>query len=419
MSHRYRRRAARMVAVGLCAVFAQAALVFAESDLTGSVRTRYSAIDQDGNAGAAFSALLRLNLRSHWQDNWTTLLELDYVGRALRDQHSDGVTDNGQPVVPDTDGFDLNQFYLESNNDMAPWKLGRQRIEFDNQRFVGGNAFWQNEQTFDGLTVQTRLAASSLLQYAHVYNVNRIFGDDAGRSLSESDQRYDDLNGVRPAARLGDHRINANWLRAEWSEWDYQHFVGYAYFNDYLDFPELSHQQFGLRHQFDYKFDAWRLRTQLEYAHQHRDSVSGALPKSAVSVVYRLLDAALGYDAVEFGARYEVLDSQQGRSFITPLGSSHDFHGVVNKFSSTPEQGLLEKSARISWRQAPWLVELRQQRFSAAATGVDYGDETDLTLRWRRDRVHSFMLTSGRFQAASDSSFTDEWRIYLDYRFEF
>lgn len=411
----HRRRIAVLIAtLGMTSLYAQDASIVDRTNITASLRTRYGVIDQDGNSGESLSALLRTTLLTSWQESWSSLVELDYVGRGLRDHHSDGVTDNGEPLVPDTAGLDLNQFYLEQNGSGAQWRLGRQRIEYDNQRFVGGNAFWQNEQTFDGLTVQTRFAESSLLQYAYLYNVNRIFGEEAGRQLSEHDGQYGELDGLRPVSRLGDHKLDSHWLRAEWNEWDYHHLSGYAYFNEYRDFAELSHRQAGLRHAFDYKFSSWRLRTQLEYARQIRYELTDPIWTS-----YELAEAALGYQAFEFAVRHEKLDSRAGRSFIAPLGSSHDFHGLVGKFASTPADGLVEQSARISWRQSPWLIELRQLQFDSAEHDLDYGSETNLTIRWRKNRSHSVMLNGGNFNAATDSPFSDEWRVYLDYRFEF
>ena len=403
-----------LFAWGVTSLNAQDSGILEHAEASGSVRTRYGVIDHDGNAGESLSALVRTTFTTRWQESWSGLLELDYVARGLRDHHSDGITDNGEPLVPDAAGLDLNQIFLEHNGSSAQWRLGRQRIEFDNQRFVGGNAFWQNEQTFDGLTTQFRFAESSLLHYAYVYNVNRIFGEKAGRRLSESDIHYGELEGVRPVARLGDHELAAHWLRAEWNEWDYQHVSGYAYFNEYRDFSALSHRQVGLRHAFDYKFSALRLRTQLEFSRQMRYDVD-----DAVATSYELAEAALGYGAFEFAARYERLDSRNGRPFTAPLGSSHDFHGFVGKFSVTPTDGLAERSVRISWRRSPWLVELRQFQFDSAEHGLEYGSETDLSIRWRKDRAHSVMFNGGRFESAANAAFTDEWRAYLDYRFEF
>lgn len=415
-----RRHKSRSAVIGVIAVLwtstqhAQEFAFIADSEYTGSVRARYGVIDQDGNNGEAFSTLLRSAFSTKWHGHWSTVLELDYVARGLSNRHSDGIANNAKPLVPDTAGLDLNQLYLQHHGVSTLWRVGRQRVEYDNQRFVGGNAFWQNEQTFDGLTTQFRFADASLLNYAYVYNVNRIFGEKAGSQLSESDPQYGELNGNRPFARLGDHKLHSHWLRLEWNEWDYQRITGYTYRNEYLDFAAWSHRQTGIRHLFDYKFSTWRLRTQVEYARQWRYQII-----EAASTAYELVEAALGFHAFEFAARHEKLEAQKGQTFIAPLGSSHDFHGFVGKFSGTPENGLLEQSFRVSWRQAPWLIELRQLQFDSAQHGIDYGHETDLSVRWRSPTGHSVMLNAGRFWANENSGFNDEWRVFLDYQTEF
>lgn len=388
--------------------------IVAQTDFSSSVRTRFSTVEEGNNSGQALSALLRATAATAWHEQWSSLLELDYVARAFKDQHSTGVIRNGEPVIQDTDGFDLNQLAIQFDYDTFQGRLGRQRIEFDNQRFIGGNAFWQNEQTFDGLTTELQIADSSSVHYAAIINVNRIFGEKAGRHLSESDEQFVQLNGKRPFARLGDHDVQSHWFRTEWNEWDYQRISGYAYFNEYLDAPDWSHRQAGLRHLFDYKFSDWRLRTQLEYARQERYELANAR-----TTAYQLVETALGYNAFELAARHEKLGSKNALSFITPLGSLHDFHGSVGKFATIPDHGLVEHSVRLSWRQAPWLIELRHFKFESAKQSIDLGRETDLSLRWRSHRVHNVIVNAGRYSDSELPAFKDEWRTYLDYRFEF
>ena len=56
---------------------------------------------------------------------------------------------------------------------------GRQKVVLDNARFVGNVGFRQNQQTFDGLVASNSSLPKTTLIYGYVYNVNRIFGDDA------------------------------------------------------------------------------------------------------------------------------------------------------------------------------------------------------------------------------------------------
>ena len=77
--------------------------------------------------------------------------------------------------------------------------MGRQRINHGSQRFIGGVAYRQNEQTYDGLRFQTTMGAVDL-DYAYIHNINRIFGPD---------------DGVQP----GDWYGNSHAFRASFAAW--------------------------------------------------------------------------------------------------------------------------------------------------------------------------------------------------------
>ena len=74
----------------------------------------------------------------------------------LNDNYNDGL--NGKtryPVIADPDNTELNQLYVMYAPSAAiRLTLGRQRINYDNQRFFGASSWRQNEQTFDALDFQ-------------------------------------------------------------------------------------------------------------------------------------------------------------------------------------------------------------------------------------------------------------------------
>lgn len=81
------------------------------------------------------------------------------------------------PFLADPTGTEINQAWFNLHFPDHNFKLGRQRIIFDNQRFIGGVAWRQNEKTFDAARADFELAGSHL-QLAYVNRVNRIFGED-------------------------------------------------------------------------------------------------------------------------------------------------------------------------------------------------------------------------------------------------
>ena len=131
------------------------------------------------------------------------------------------------PVVADPKGPDLNQLYFQwiPNDD---WKnrVGRQRINLDDQRFVGG-VFWrQNEQTYDSLSVNHTGFAKTNIFYSYVTTVRRVFGSSV------------------PAGR---QKHNTHLLNASFGQVENWKFVGYAYLIDDEDFAPFSTSTFGAR----------------------------------------------------------------------------------------------------------------------------------------------------------------------------
>ncbi len=51
--------------------------------------------------------------------------------------------------------------------------VGRQRVLHNNQRFVGGVGWRQNEQTYDGVRAQYKADALSV-DYSYIQNINSI-----------------------------------------------------------------------------------------------------------------------------------------------------------------------------------------------------------------------------------------------------
>ena len=150
-----------------------------------NVRYRFETVDQDGiekNARAS-TAKVRLSWIMPADEGLSFGFEVDQVlllppgsGQKFNS------TENGNtqyPIVADPLGFDLNQVFLRYRGDDLTLTAGRQRILHSEQRFLGGVAFRQNEQTYDGLRLQYSRGMASL-DYTYIINVNRIFGPGDG-----------------------------------------------------------------------------------------------------------------------------------------------------------------------------------------------------------------------------------------------
>ena len=156
-------------------------------------RYRYEYVDQDGidNTAGASSLMTRITYRSKAWRNLSLVFEADDVTYAGSERFNN--TRNGEvgyPVVADPDGTDVNQAYLSLKLGDCELHLGRQRIVLAGQRFVGGVAWRQNEQTYDAIRIQQPFAKSWNVDYSYVNRVSRVFGPDDGVPSDALDSNF-------------------------------------------------------------------------------------------------------------------------------------------------------------------------------------------------------------------------------------
>lgn len=371
-------------------------------------RARYANVDAN-NSGQSASLLLRGNVQSHWNDMFTTLVEVDSVSSAFNEDHSDGVRFNGQPLLQDPPGTEFNQAFATLDADHVVLHLGRQRINLDNQRFVGGNGFWQNEQTFDALFSQFKLASNSRFSYSYIGNANRIFGEDADKNNPGREPLPNGITPPRPPANYGDHKQHTHLTHLEWNEWDYTRVTAYGHRMDNLDMPVASNATFGASYSLNYKIERVKYRLHLEAAQQDRfDLGRDQLP-------YYLADAGVAVDTLELIARYEVLGENEGVAFITPLGSNHKFEGWAGVIGNTPNSGVRTASMGLLWRAAPLRVETHYLVFKDDVRGQAIGEEWDLDIAFRPIRKHNLSLRLAQFEPDNNSGSTR--KVFLDYAY--
>lgn len=385
-----------------------------QHQLDFSSRARYADLTRGNESGEAASLLLRTAAKSRWNASLKSYLEIDAVLTTLKDQHSDGVRFNGKPVVPDTKGTELNQAWLQFTHDQMHLKLGRQAIIHDDQRFVGTNSFWQNDQTFDALNIDYEFFTGSHISYAYLTNANRIFGDGAGTRLEPNDTNYSGLSGIRPAALLGDHEHRSHLLRAKLNEWDYLSWVSYGYFIDNQDAPQSSNHTLGTRFTFNYQTGPLKYKVDANFAAQQRNEIDGK-----PHYQYRHFLFSLGYNSFDIGIKHERLNADGQHSFATPLGSLHEFHGWADKFSAAPETGLADTSVKLKYRHAPWKFDIRYHTFSATENNTKYGNEVDVDIIFNINKHHSILIRYADFRTHSESQpiLENERRVFLNYSY--
>jgi len=380
-------------------------------ELEGRARTAH--VDALENNGKAASLLLTARVHSDWHSSLSTVAELTHVETFWRSSHTNGVRFNGRPFIPDVPSTEVNQLYLRFEAGEFESKIGRQKIEIDNQRFVGSNDFWQNDQTFDAIELQYRFLSASKARYFYIGNANRIFGDSASDMLRTTDSIYEEAQGLRPVANLGDHEQDTHLMHVEIGEWDFSSLRVMYLDIDNSDAPQTSNTSWGLHLGFEKRITNLQYRAELEFARQKRVNVVESNPR------YARLELGLGRKSTELTYRYERLGSDAGQSFITPLASLHDFHGWADKFGSNFGQGIVDQSVKLSWRKSPIKIDARYHWFEAEKSGTDWGQEFDLDVIFKLNSKHRFLLRYADYfsSRASSARFPSETRIYLNYSF--
>lgn len=153
-----------------------------DAKLSGEVRYRYEHVDQDGvdNTANAHTVRTNVGLKSGEFKGFQGFVEVQAVTHLGADRFNSLENDQTEfPTVADPDIFQVNEVWIGFNGIAdTDIKVGRQKINLDNQRFVGTVGWRQNDQTFDSISISNESIDGLELSYSYVTDVNRIFGDD-------------------------------------------------------------------------------------------------------------------------------------------------------------------------------------------------------------------------------------------------
>lgn len=357
-------------------------------------RYRLETVSQDGidKDALASTARARLTWNSARSGSLSFGVETDYsLILGIEDFNS---TTNGKvayPVVADPDGFDLNQAFLKFEEDDFTVTVGRQRINHGSQRFIGGVAYRNNEQTYDGLRFQTTVGALNL-DYAYIHNINRIFGPGDG-------------------AQPGDWYGNSHAFRASLAAAPGHSLAGYAYLYDLENdnAPANSNATYGIEYQG--KFDPLTITAMLSNQSDHGDN-----PVSYDAMHY-LLQGDLKLGALNVTAAYEVVGSDDGMAqFRFPAATLHKFQGWTDKFLIAPAAGVRDTWVSVSGNVAGATVTGVFHDFQADSGGADYGQELGLSINYAlRDNL-SVLFKIATYSADDHATDTTKAWLMFDWR---
>ncbi|MCH7508220.1 MAG: hypothetical protein IIB68_00070 [Proteobacteria bacterium] len=371
----------------------------AGGDATLSFRYRFEFVDQDSIAKEAKASTLRSRLSyktASWSD-FSAVLEMDNIASIGPDDYNS--SRNGKttyPVVADPTGTSVNEAYIQfAGMENTVLKYGRQRINLDGQRFVGGVGWRQNEQTFSGLRAVNKSVSDLELNYIYISDVSRIFGPDDGA----------------PGTPVRSFDSNSHLVHAVYSGLPAGRLSAYGYFLDLELAPALSSRTFGLRFAGASDLSGeTRLKYTLEFARQsdYKDNPGN------YSENYFLgeLGVEVGHYSIMLG--YESLGGQNGdpgMSFQTPLATLHIFQGWADKFLSNPAGGVTDSYLSFGARLGDYKAALVYHQFDQEDGSLDYGDEWDFSISRKFAGGYGTLLKFASYSA--DALATDTTKIWL------
>ncbi len=350
------------------------------------IRYRFENVDQDNfnKDATANTVRSRITLATAPWGGVSALVEMDDITNIGNDEYNSLANGNGQyPVIADPEGTDINQLYFKYAAGDFSTKLGRQRINHGNQRFIGGVGWRQNEQTYDSLRFNWQPMEVLKLDLTYVDNVSRIFGPD---------------DGAQPADLKGDNYL----FRADYTISPDQKLAAYGYWLDFdkdKDYSagktvDNSGNTYGI--EYSGKFDWFSVAA--AYATQS-DAGSSTLNYDAD---YYMVELGAKFSGIGIKGGYEVLGAGDGVGFKTPLATLHKFQGWADKFLGTPGDGVEDLYLNINGKLGPVKMAAIYHDFQAEDTSEDYGSEIDLVATWPVNKQFSVQAKYASFSADSD-----------------
>lgn len=360
--------------------------------ISGNFRLRYESVDIKDTPTLKDASALTLRSRLGYE---TAPL---YGVTGILEFENTMVVDGKDRYAPETPGYvpivdpahtEVNRAYLRyrgvSKLDIG---LGRQRINLDNQRFVGSVAWRQDEQTFDAFTANYQGVPDWSFYYAYINRVNGIASEvpTYNYDINSSDNLF---NIAYTGFVIGKITAYGYFLNNQDSDYLILNTGNNNGLNPTLRYNTINTE--GLRFDGGYAVPSTlpiRLLYTAEYAMQSFKKADATGTK--YDTTYSLLEAGAAY-TTKYGTlsaklARETLGSDDGlQGFQTPYATKHPFNGWVDMFLNTPPQGLVDTYATLGGDLTPYGVKtaIVYHRFSMDDGGVgksnqDFGNEWNL-----------------------------------------
>ncbi|WP_062788387.1 alginate export family protein [Novosphingobium capsulatum] len=305
-------------------------------------------------------------------------------------------------VVPDAANVELNRLQIQYRTRQLGLTVGRQRINLDDQRWVGGVAWRQNEQTFDAVRGEATIGPV-MADVTYANSQRTIYGLDAGpRTAYDGNFWF-----LQAGVKQGPVTIKA-----------------FSYLLDYdtkeqvgpLAITLADTQTYGVRATAALPLGKKaKLNLIGSYAHQQGWKDNPA----KYGADYVNAEAELtAYDFTATGG-YEKLGSDKGIALQTPMATLHKFNGWADLFLTTPKSGLEDVYVGLA-RAFPKLHGLNANvtwhDFHSDVGHVKFGEEWDASVGFKVRKV-ALLAKYADYKAKGFGVDTTKFWLEADYAF--
>ncbi|MCL4220723.1 MAG: alginate export family protein [Phycisphaerales bacterium] len=355
----------------------------------------------------ALTNRIRLGYETKAFHGLSAMIEMENVATPDSDWYWVAATGDGDPArtnVSDPTDTEVNQAWGRYRRDglfeseaFIDIKAGRQRLTFDDHRFIGNVGWRQFEQTLDAARLDVGNKKLTF-HYAYVWGVQRIFSDDDTARPWDSDSHL---------------------IRASFKADDALVITPFAYLLDFDNAAGSSNQSYGVRVSGTVKLGDGALRSLVYEATYARQCDYGDNATDYEADFFGVDAAVAIAEFGQVGAGYQFLGSDDGAaSFQFPLGTNHKFQGYADLFLTTPPEGLQDFYVYVR-ADLPWKLkgELAYHEFWFDEGGENVGYEIDAILS---RKISSNWVVLGKLaNFDGQGRFNDTIRLWLETTFSF
>jgi len=357
------------------------------------IRLRYEEVEQTGFVDNAHAETLRVRLGAETGKflDTSVLAEGEAMIRLDRDYRPDNAvaTYTRFPIVADPENYVLNRLSITNTSlPQTSLTIGRQRMNLDDQRFVGSSNWRQNEVTFDAVRVVNKSVANLTVDLTFLNKVHRPYGVDSPQGTYKGDSYLSNIAYQSPIGKL----------------------TAFAYLLDFDPIAGLtgafdprrgSTSTYGGRFVGSQPVGVAKIGYVASYAWQK--SRDGNPVK--FSNDYYLGELNFTVENIKLAAGEEIMQGNGTVGFTTPLATLHLFEGWADKFLTTPANGIKDPYGSLGWTGSHLLgldslaASAIYRTFEAERVNVSYGSEWDfaLTGKWHH---YAALLQYASYNAA-------------------